>query len=53
MNLQHLCKDVCTLAKTTGVYIKSERLKLESLTIETKSHNSLVTHADKASEQQI
>lgn len=53
MNLEQLCYNVCELAKNTGKYIKSEREKWSDLDVETKSHNSLVTHVDKTSEKKI
>lgn len=53
MNLEQLCKDVCSLTRNVGDYIFTERQKWQELNIETKSHNSLVTHVDKTAEKQI
>ena len=49
---QLLSKEVCTIAKEVGNYIRTER-KTISIDVETKSLNSFVTHVDKEAERQI
>ncbi len=51
LNLQTLCQEVCTLAKETGVFIRSERIKFSSEKIEVKGKNDFVSYVDKTSEK--
>lgn len=53
MNYQHLCLQVCALAKETGAFIKEEAKKFKTSTIEVKGHNNFVSHVDKTSEQKL
>lgn len=53
MNYQHLCTQVCTLAKETGAFIKEERTKFKTSTVEIKGHNNFVSYVDKTSEQKL
>lgn len=52
MNYEILCQKVVTIVRKTGEFIKSERQK-DKLNIELKGKNDLVTHVDKASEEQL
>ncbi|MBI9060410.1 MAG: inositol monophosphatase [Marinilabiliaceae bacterium] len=52
MNYEILCQKVITIVRKTGEFIKSERQK-NRLDIESKGKNDLVTHVDKASEEQL
>lgn len=51
MNLEHLCKEVNSLAKEVGAFIKLQKITIDD--IETKSKNSLVTYVDKTAEKMI
>jgi len=53
MNYQHLCLEVCTLAKQTGAFIREERTKFNTSAIEVKGHNDFVSHVDKTSEKKL
>lgn len=50
MNLKNICELTCELARNAGEFIRSERSKLVSSSIETKGKNDFVTEVDKASE---
>lgn len=52
MNLETLCHEVCSVAKSVGKYIQNER-KIIDINVETKSLNSFVTHVDKEAERKI
>jgi myo-inositol-1(or 4)-monophosphatase len=51
LNLEAICRDVCTAARTTGAFIRAEQHKLKTDQVEVKSRNSLVTYVDKQSEE--
>ncbi len=51
--MQKLCQDVCSLAKQAGIFIKKERLKFSSASVEIKGKNDFVSYVDKASEKLI
>ena len=51
--LNTICKQVCSLAKTTGSFIQKQRGKITSSHVEVKSLNSLVTYVDKESEKRL
>jgi myo-inositol-1(or 4)-monophosphatase len=53
MNYQHLCLQVCALAKETGAFLREEATKFKTSTIEVKGHNNFVSHVDKTSEQKL
>lgn len=53
INLEHICINVCELAKEVGSFIKEEQKKVSATDIETKSINSLVSYVDKTAEQKI
>ena len=53
MNYQHLCTQVCALAKETGAFIREEAKKFKTSTIEVKGHNNFVSYVDKTSEQKL
>jgi myo-inositol-1(or 4)-monophosphatase len=53
MNLEHLCSQVCDLAKETGAFIKTEASKFTSDKVEVKGSNNFVSYVDKSSEQKI
>ncbi|MCG3164765.1 MAG: Inositol-1-monophosphatase [Bacteroidia bacterium] len=53
MNYQHLCTQVCTLAKETGAFIKEEGKRFKTSTVEVKGHNNFVSYVDKTSEQKL
>lgn len=48
-----LCDRVCAIAQEAGVFIRTERLKFDAASIESKGRNNFVTHVDKGSEQLI
>src|SRR5690606_40522822 len=51
VDLEHLCKEVNSLAREVGAFIKLQ--KIGAADIETKSKNSLVTYVDKNAEKMI
>ncbi len=53
MNYQHLCTQVCALAKETGAFIKEEAKKFKTSTVEVKGHNNFVSYVDKTSEEKL
>ena len=53
MNFEHLCTQVCLLAKETGLFIKSEAQKFTSDSVEVKGSNNFVSYVDKMAEQKI
>lgn len=53
LNLQTLCQEVCTLAKETGGFLRSERNKFSTDKIEVKGKNDFVSYVDKTSEKLI
>lgn len=53
MDLQHLCEDVCNLAKKTGKFLRTEITKVSAADIETKGLHDFVTYVDKTSEKAI
>lgn len=53
VDLQTLCHDVCSLARSTGDFIRKERLRFSSDKIEIKGKNDLVSYVDKTSEKFI
>lgn len=53
IDLKELCQNVITLAKTTGAWIRNERLQFTSDKIEVKGLNDLVSYVDKESEARL
>ena len=53
MNLEHICEQVCRLAKTTGEFIKKEALNFTLDKVEVKGENNFVTYIDKNSEDKL
>ena len=53
MNFQTLCQDVCTLSKQVGLFIKDERGKFSSNSVEIKGKNDFVSYVDKTSEKKL
>ncbi len=53
LDLQQLTTQVCKLARTVGMYLKSEINKLNSTEIEIKGLHNFVTYIDKASEERL
>lgn len=53
MKLDIITKQIVSLSKKVGSFIKSEVNNLKFEDIETKSHNSLVTYVDKTAEKMI
>jgi len=53
MNLQHICLQVCEIAKKAGHFIKTERKNFKPEMVEIKALNSLVSYVDKESEKMI
>lgn len=53
LNYNQICHAVVEIAKTTAVYIQSERGKLISEQIEVKGLNDFVTRVDKTSERML
>lgn len=51
--MQKLCRDVCKLTKQVGMFIKSERLKFSTESVEIKGKNDFVSYVDKTSEQKL
>jgi myo-inositol-1(or 4)-monophosphatase len=53
VNLQTLCREVCSLSKRTGAFILNERKRFTSEKIEVKGKNDFVSYVDKSSEKQL
>ncbi|WP_372773098.1 inositol monophosphatase family protein [Mangrovibacterium sp.] len=53
MDLQHICREIGTLAKQAGQFIREERSKITPEDIELKGKASLVTYVDKEAEKII
>ncbi|NQU86157.1 MAG: inositol monophosphatase [Mariniphaga sp.] len=53
MDYKKICFEVQEIARSTGIFIKNERLKLSAKDVKTKSTASFVTYVDKTSEQII
>lgn len=51
IDLENLCKEVNSLAREVGAYIKLQKVTIND--VETKSKNSLVTYVDKTAEEMI
>ncbi len=51
MNLQQLCSDACILIKSTGAFIRKERITFSNEAIEHKGHNDMVSYVDKTAEK--
>jgi len=51
IDLEHLCKEVNSLAREVGAFIKLQKITIDD--IEIKSKNSLVTYVDKTAEEMI
>ncbi|MDO9185123.1 MAG: inositol monophosphatase family protein [Bacteroidia bacterium] len=51
--MQKLCQDVCKLTKQVGMFIKSERLKFSTESVEIKGKNDFVSYVDKTAEQKL
>lgn len=52
-DLKTLCLDVCTLAKQVGSFIKNERVKFSTESVEVKGKNDFVSYVDKTAEIKI
>jgi myo-inositol-1(or 4)-monophosphatase len=50
MDLEKICKEVCTLVCETGNFIRGETLKMSMDRVEVKGLNNFVTYVDKTSE---
>lgn len=53
MELKQLTKQVCSISKEIGTFIKQESSKFKASDIKIKSKNSLVTYVDKTAEKKI
>ena len=53
MDYKDLCLEVCSLATQVGDYLRTERLKLNDLKVETKGVHDYVTKFDRESELRI
>ncbi len=53
MDLENICKQIETVAKKAGLFIREERLKITDDDIELKGKASLVTYVDKNAEKLI
>lgn len=53
LNLNRICKEVCSLAEETGEFIERQRKKISSAYVEIKSKNNFVTFVDKESEKRL
>src|SRR5688572_31060502 len=53
INLEAICRRVCSLAEEVGVFIVNEKSKISVESIEEKGLNNFVTYVDKTSEQKI
>lgn len=53
MDLESICKKVCSLVAETGEFIQEESKKLTYDKIETKGYNNFVTYVDKTSEENL
>jgi myo-inositol-1(or 4)-monophosphatase len=53
MNLELICSKVCDLARSTGMFIRAEAIKINHKNIEVKGLNNFVTYVDKVSESQL
>lgn len=51
--MQKLCQDVCKLTKQVGIFIKNERLKFSTESVEIKGKNDFVSYVDKTAEQKL
>ena len=51
--MQKLCQNVCILTKQVGIFIKSERVKFSTDSVEIKGKNDFVSYVDKTSEQKL
>jgi myo-inositol-1(or 4)-monophosphatase len=51
--LKNLCLNVCEIARTTGIFIKSEAAKFSSGQVEIKGKNDFVSYVDKTAEKLI
>ncbi len=53
MNIEKLCASICNIARDAGAFIREERTKFQSASIEHKGVNDLVSYVDKTAEQMI
>ena len=53
MNLEKLTADVCTIARETGSFLRSECEKFSTSAVEVKGVNNFVSYVDKLAEEQI
>lgn len=53
MDYKALCAQVCDIAKSTGAYIREERIAFSQDAVEVKSSNSFVSYVDQQAEKQI
>ena len=53
MELKQLTKQVCSISKEVGTFVKQESRKFNTEDIEPKSKNSLVTYVDKTAEEKL
>ena len=52
-DLQTLCQSVCALSKEVGAFIRSERGKFSTASIEVKGKNDFVSYVDKTAEKKL
>jgi myo-inositol-1(or 4)-monophosphatase len=53
IELNNMIREVCDIAKETGIFIRNESGRILRSDVETKSLNSFVTYVDKSAEQLI
>ncbi|MGQ0827017.1 MAG: inositol monophosphatase family protein [Bacteroidota bacterium] len=53
LNLQKLCLNVCDLSKEVGSFIKTERTKFSTNSVEVKGKNDFVSYVDKTAEKKL
>ena len=53
MDYQNICEEVCRLARQVGVWLWSERQRLNTVNMEAKGVHDYVTQFDKQSEKTI
>ncbi len=53
INLEEICHEVMEVARSTGDFILSERVKFTGTSVEAKGKQNFVTHVDTAAEQML
>lgn len=53
VNLQQLTRDVCSIAKEIGCYLRNERLEFTISDVEEKNSNDYVSYVDKTAEHKL